>query len=119
LLTSVRGKGRDIGIPLFIGILLFIIQIIHTRFPTAFPIIEEQVFEQLIQVNATILGFTLVGMLYYIGKFDDKKKEYARHWFELLEIQSISTRENNKIIDDLLEILSRSRLVELQCTLAF
>jgi hypothetical protein len=39
-----------------------------------FPIINEKIFEQLIQVNATILGFSIVGIYFYYGKFDASKK---------------------------------------------
>jgi hypothetical protein len=45
-------------------------------------------------------------MLYYLGKFDDKKKEYARNWSRFTEIASESTTDANKIVDKLLENLS-------------
>jgi sensor domain CHASE-containing protein len=74
LSNEIRKIAADLAIPILIGAILTIMQVIYSNHPNYFPRLNQQVFEQLIQVNSTILGFTLAGMLYYLGKFDDKKR---------------------------------------------
>jgi hypothetical protein len=49
-------------------------------------------------------------MLYYLGKFDDKKKEYVRHWLDLADYVSRSTIETNRIADIILEALKKTNV---------
>lgn len=101
-------KVRDIAIPLLIMVILLIVQVIYNNHPNYFPKINKEIFEQLIQLNSTILGFTLVGMLYYLGKFDDKKKEYVKRWLDLADFVSRSTVESSRIADIILEALNKT-----------
>jgi hypothetical protein len=76
LSTHSRIPLRDLALP--ISLIIYII--IANFIDYAHPKVDRSIFEQLIQVNVTILGFAWVGFLYYLGKFDDKKKEYFRLW---------------------------------------
>jgi hypothetical protein len=58
---------------------------ISPNYPQYFPKIETNVFEQLSQINATILGFTLVGIFYYLGKLDDRKRDYILSYPRLVK----------------------------------
>jgi hypothetical protein len=110
LQKSAREKIRDIIIPVLIAIVLFSSSELHNRFPNQFPTIHRIVFEQLIQVNSTILGFTLVGMLYYLGDFDDKKKDYVKVLFDFVDTLSTSTTETNEIVEILLGAFKKARI---------
>jgi hypothetical protein len=46
-------------------------------------------------------------MLYYLGKFDDKKKEYVRHWLDLVDYVSKSAITTNQFLDKSLEALNK------------
>ena len=61
---TTREKAKAAAIPFLIGAVIFVVQMIYLRYPNSFPVINQQIFEQLIQINITIFGFTLVGMLY-------------------------------------------------------
>jgi hypothetical protein len=87
--------ARDIALPITFIIYISISYFINYPHPK----VDRSIFEQLIQVNVTILGFALVGFLYYYGKFDDKKKEYVRLWSKLVDIGIKSSEDKNKITD--------------------
>jgi hypothetical protein len=58
----------------FITVIPLILQKIDPSYLQLIPIISERIFDHLIQISATILGFTLVGIFYHLGKLDEKKK---------------------------------------------
>jgi hypothetical protein len=41
------------------------------------PMLDSRIFEVLIQVIATILGFAIVAIFYYLGKFEDLKSRFS------------------------------------------
>lgn len=59
----------------FITVIPLILQTIDPSYRELIPIIPESIFNHLIQISATILGFTLVGIFYHLGKVDEKKKD--------------------------------------------
>jgi ABC-type multidrug transport system fused ATPase/permease subunit len=105
-----RKKAKDLVIPVLIMVILLVAQVIHNNHPGYFPRINEVIFEQLIQLNSTILGFTLVGMLYYLGKFDDKKREYIRQWLDLADFASRSAIKSSRISDTIVEALNKTNV---------
>jgi heat shock protein HspQ len=59
---------------LFIPFLPLIVQI-DPNYRKLIPEIPVGVFDHLIQISATILGFTLVGIFYHLGKVDEQKND--------------------------------------------
>jgi hypothetical protein len=57
----------------------------------------------------TILGFAMAGMLYYLGRFDDKRKEYIRLWLEFAKVEIKSTSEIKKSFEILMDVLYKSK----------
>jgi hypothetical protein len=105
-----REIARAVVVPILSGIVLYALSEPVSRYPGYLPTITKEVFEQLIQVNSTILGFTIVGILYYLGKFEDSKKDYVRHWFGLVKSMSVKTLETNQIVDIFQEAIKGTKL---------
>lgn len=51
----------------------------------AFPVISYKIFEQFIQLNATIIGFTIVGIIYYMGRTNDMRRDQIGMLKELVD----------------------------------
>ena len=105
LSTRSRVPLKDIVIPISVIIVI----LLSTFLEYSRPKIGQSIYEQLIQVNVTILGFALVGFLYYLGKFDDKKKEYIRLWLEYEKIEAKSSDERNRIAEILSDAFYKSK----------
>ena len=57
---------------------------VYAIIPTYFrllPNIDPGIFQALIQVIATLLGFSIVAVFYYLGKIDDLKTSYVNSLF--------------------------------------
>jgi hypothetical protein len=59
------------------------------------PPLTSSFFQMLIQVMATLLGFTLVVVFYYLGKFDDQKKNSVS---SIIQVKK-EMRQHAKTID--------------------
>ena len=75
----------DLCIALSIGLMFTFLTAINYLYIDLFPKINENIFEQLIQVNATILGFTILAIFHYLSKFDDYKKNQLDILFKITE----------------------------------
>lgn len=64
----------------------------YSKFP---PPLTSSFFQMLIQVMATLLGFVLVVIFYYLGKFDDQKKNSIN---SIIQIKN-EMRQHTKTID--------------------
>jgi hypothetical protein len=80
----------------FITAIPLILQKIDPSYRELIPIIPESIFNHLIQISATILGFTLVGIFYHLGKVDEKKKDVIP--------------EDNRRLDELVSTSKRVRI---------
>jgi hypothetical protein len=60
---------------IFIPIVVFVGGIVF-NYSNFLPGLDPRVFESLVQVIATFLGFTIVAFFYYLGKIDDRKNDY-------------------------------------------
>ncbi len=67
----------DIIVLLIISLIPFVVLQVDPNYHQYLPKIEVNIFEQLSQINAIILGLTLVGIFYYLGKLDDRKRDYV------------------------------------------
>src|SRR5690349_17442947 len=47
------------------------------EFSSILPSLDPRIFETLIQVIGVLLGLTVAGMFYYLGKIDDQKYQYV------------------------------------------
>jgi hypothetical protein len=66
--------------------------------------IEKKIFEQLIQLNATILGFTIVGIFYYLGRSNDMRRDQINSLKELAISSNPINNETQRIkVKELLE----------------
>jgi hypothetical protein len=59
---------------LFIPFIPLIVQI-DPIYLKLIPKIPQSIFDHLIQISATILGFTIVGIFYYLGKVDKERDD--------------------------------------------
>lgn len=101
-----------ISISLFVIIFLtpqYYLIYINPDFKKNLPVIHENFFEQLIQVDATILGFTLVGIFYYLGKIDDRKKDFMNGFYYVVSFYSDYIKVQNEYIDVLLEVMKKTK----------
>jgi hypothetical protein len=55
-------------------------------------------------------GFSLVGLLYLLGKFDERKKDYTHQWMEFVDNQSKFSDESNRFTDEFLKIVRESKI---------
>lgn len=107
-----RVQEGIITISLFVIIFLapqFYFIFVNPNYKKTLPVIHENFFEQLIQVNATILGFTLVGIFYYLGKIDDRKKDFMNGFYYVVSFYSDYISAKNKYLDVLLEVINKPR----------
>jgi len=92
-------------IPIIISGLVAVISIFgYSVFGIFLPKIEDKIFEQLIQVNATVLGFTIVGIFYYLGRTNDMKRDQLEMIKELTDkfkSKSRNTTEVSKFVTEL------------------
>src|SRR5437588_10282626 len=46
------------------------------KYSLLLPSLDARIFESFIQVVGILLGFTVVGIFYYLGKIDDQKHDF-------------------------------------------
>ncbi|MGC1930518.1 MAG: hypothetical protein WA667_16240 [Candidatus Nitrosopolaris sp.] len=69
------------------------------------PSLDARIFESFIQVIGILLGFTVVGIFYYLGKIDDQKHDFINSLLtKLSRIKSVASGDDEqakKIIEAL------------------
>jgi hypothetical protein len=67
---------------IIIAIDFLLVNFIIPSYSKFLPNIDPSIFQALIQVIATLLGFSIVAVFYYLGKLDDLKTNYINSLFD-------------------------------------
>jgi hypothetical protein len=80
---------------IIIGIAAILSTILSYVYAKFLPPISSSFFQMLIQVIATLFGFTVVVIFYYQSKFDDQKKDSVK---SIIQVKK-QLRQDSKVID--------------------
>jgi hypothetical protein len=94
---------------LSLGLAPAIILLIYPNYSSMLPRLDENLFEQLAQVNATIIRFTLVGIFYYLGKVDDVKYKFLNEYQAIVEYLAEYASLTNDYSEILFRVLDKSK----------
>src|SRR5690348_10163935 len=84
---------------IFIPIVVFVGGIVF-NYSKFLPDLDPRVFESLVQVIATFLGFTMVAFFYYLGKIDDRKNDYINSLTNRIRSYGDFISTNEEILKD-------------------
>jgi hypothetical protein len=92
--------------PIFVGIVLLVEGFIF-NYSKFLPALDPKLFESLVQVNATFLGFTIVGFFYYLGKIDDRRNDYINSLSSDVKAQEDFFSENEQRLKNALAAIEK------------
>ena len=113
--TGLRLSRLISGIVFYIIIILIdliLVNLILPYYSKELPILDSKIFEVLIQVIATVLGFAIVALFYFLGKLEDLKIRFVDSVLAAKRTLESTITDQQKTLKTIMEDLEKEIIPE-------
>jgi hypothetical protein len=83
-------------------VIISLVSYVVFEYSILLPSLDPRIFESLIEVIGILLGFTVAGIFYYLGKIEDRKCDFIKSLSRRLNLVSRQNEQTRMRIDEII-----------------